>query len=272
MPNELFISMPYLHPDLNKNHRPGFNKYHEKVKYFWPGHARLEAASPWWRAKNLPLSEGEAASILTSLQNHDLHDLERIRLLMQQRLHEEDRQFRTEMRDLERFLAFPESPPEKSDMEAPLRQAQINLLWLWLQEEEYLEIDSLARSCSNAETRLLAEVHDHTEPGFPPELSVLQTARELLPDWQKVFLNAAFFIDTEIPILLEGSMRDDLLAEFSFEIVNSNNDANALILKRTELPLWQILGREHKKHDTPLLDNVWNKPRAFYAWTGNKDK
>lgn len=261
MSNEIIIRMPYLHPGLNDESNNLAERYFTNLKFFWPGHAALETSSPYWQAENMPLSIAEAASILDSLHFTDLQDLERIRLLMQQRIHEDNKRFHLEMAALQNFLASPENMSEKYALDAPLKQAQINLLWLWLQEEEYLEIDSLTRKCADSEAKLLTAVHDKYESPIYKSFTDLETARELLPDWKKTFQNAAFFINSELPILIEGAMEEDLLSEFSFE--NIDTKGNDFMLKKIQLPLWQILGQEKDKF--PSLQNYWLKPRTLYA-------
>lgn len=256
MLNEFCISMPYLHP------APAFRQivkkgaYTGEIKYLWPGHGEASASSAWQPPSGYPFQIREAARIMNDIKNQTLPELERMRHLARRRLHEEERKFRAEMDSL---AVFAEQKEELSSFsnESIARQAQLSLLWLWLMEERFLEINSLALRCEDEESRLLDAVYDCSEKPLYLGARGFEEARELLPDWKTVFLNAAFFIDPKLPILLEGSMREDLDEYFKGSSAEFWGG-----LRKAELPLWRILGISRPR-DSALSSGFWDEPRLL---------
>lgn len=252
--------MPYLHPApaFRKNIRRG--EYTGEIKYLWPGHGEAPDSFAWQPPTGFPFQSDVARRIMTDIKNQTLPELERMRRLARGRLHEEEREFRSEMDSLANFAKQQEADESAFALKASARQAQLNLLWLWLMEERFLEITSLARRCGYEETRLLDAVIDYGEKPLYSGAGELREARELLPDWKIVFLNSAFFMDPKIPVLLEGPMREDLGEYFR----DNDSEFSQLWggLRKTELPLWRILGISRPK-DSALPSRFWDEPRLL---------
>lgn len=109
-------------------------------------------------------------------------------------------------------------------------QAQKALIWVWLQEERMAELADLARVLaqkSSAFTRSLGvEDEDagglyatggHAGAGILGAPVTLDTG--LMPSWKMVTANAMYFLPSDMPILAEGSMAEDLLEELDFVAV-----------------------------------------------------
>lgn len=261
MLNEFCISMPYLHP------APAFRAGSEResrmgdIKYLWPGHGRAPSASAWQPPSGFPFQPDEAALIMNDIKNQTLPELDRMRFLARSGLHKEERDFRSEMASL---ADFAEQRPEPRGFpgEDAARQAQLNLLWLWLQEERFLEITSLARRCEAEASCLLEAALGHDEKPLSLDSGEIKAARELLPDWKTVFLNAAFFIDPNLPVLLEGTMREDLAEYFTDD--NSEFSQFREGLKKAKLPLWRILGIPRPRR-SDLPSRFWDAPRLLIS-------
>lgn len=253
MPFDLCVKMPFLHSSLAD--APACAESFIKSRRLWPGMAGMDAGA-YWLPPRLPLSEKEAGAALASLKGQTVFDLERPLALIRQGAREEERRFRSEMAALENFMKGIESPPS---LDEELTQAQLNLLWIWLLEEEFLEIASLSAKCAAAEAGLMARALDFSESAETHASPSLAPAKELLPDWKKVFLNAAYFIDSDLPVLLEGSMREDLISEFEFK-----EDEELPGFLRARLPLWLATGLS-KPPDSGLKADYWGRPRLFLA-------
>lgn len=259
MPEDLCIRLPFLHPQINHAHERAHP--FTNLSYLWIGHAPLKEASVYWQPDNLPLSFQEAGFILSSLKTQDLAELQRMRLLMEQRLHEKDKRFRAEMTELENFLNSDGklSPENCQDLDQTLREAQLALLWIWYLEEESLEIETLTRHCESAEVHLLDQVLEMGDNEIQLKESFMNDSASMLTDWKKVLLNAAFFIPPSVPILLEGVASSSLMENFNGTL--SNKVKNLLAY---ELPLWRVVGLSKSGDKFSPLAGYWNDNRKFY--------
>lgn len=261
MCEKICIRLPFFHHQINDRPSTSYDLPFDKLCYFSPLNDESQNSKRQWTPPNLPFSGDEVKNILYSLQEQNLAEMERIRLLLQQRVHEEEKRFKKEMAGLADFI----NSDDKEIVNSPasedvlLRQAHLNLLWLWHQEEEYLEIYGLTQKCELRERHLLDEVKELKEIFNNYHQTSLTVSQDLLPDWKKILINSCIFIPETIPILLEGAPAQELLEEMPF-----NMHPEYSHLYQGQFPLWRLIGQQQAHANQSPFANAWNCPRQFY--------
>ena len=156
-----------------------------------------------------------------------------------------------------------------------LCQAQKSLLWAWLQEERLTELAELTASFAlNASglTAALGVDPDEEMEGLAPDALTGDLVRlgtpialdaGLVPPWRLVTANALYFAPADAPLIVEGSMREDLLEMLDFipaprwQGLLEGAAANAVAVE-IRAPGWQVLGHTRPTGQAPLdAERVW---------------
>ena len=156
-----------------------------------------------------------------------------------------------------------------------LSQAQKALLWAWLQEGTFAELAELTtRFAHNAGglTAALGVDPDEDLDGFTPDAltgdlvrlgSPIALDTSLVPPWRLVTANALYFVPADVPLIVEGPMRDDLLDMLDFAPAQrwqgllEDAPANAVAVE-ARAPGWQVLGHTRPTGQPPLdAERVW---------------
>ena len=159
-----------------------------------------------------------------------------------------------------------------------LSQAQKALLWVWLQEERLTELAELtAQFAINAGglTAALGVDPDEELEGLAPDALTGDLVRlgtpialdaGLVPPWRLVTANALYFVPADAPLIVEGTMRDDLLDILEFAPAQHRQPllegapANAVAVE-ARAPGWQVLGHTRPTGQPPL-----DAERAWITW------
>ena len=166
------------------------------------------------------------------------------------------------------------------------RQAQKVLLWAWLQEERLADLaDLAARFASNAGklTAALGVDPDENFDGLAPDAltgdlvrlgSPIALDAGLVPPWRWVTANALYFVPADAPLVVEGSMRDDLLDLLDFaadsrwqglleEQAAQSAGKPEVVAVAASAPGWRVLGHTRPTGQPPLdAERVWVTWRA----------
>ena len=156
-----------------------------------------------------------------------------------------------------------------------LSQAQKALLWAWQQEETFAELAELTASFAHNAGGLTAALGvdpDEDLDGFTPDAltgdlvrlgSPIALDTSLVPPWRLVTANALYFVPADVPLIVEGPMRDDLLDMLDFAPAQrwqgllEDAPANAVAVE-ARAPGWQVLGHTRPTGQPPLdAERVW---------------
>lgn len=156
-----------------------------------------------------------------------------------------------------------------------LSQAQKALLWAWLQEGTFADLAELtARFAHDAGglTAALGVDPDEDMDGLVPDALTGDLVRlsapialdaGLVPPWRLVTANALYFVPADAPLIIEGTMRDDLLDLLDFAPAKrwqgllEGAAANAVAVE-ARAPGWQVLGHTRPTGQPPLdAERVW---------------
>lgn len=148
--------------------------------------------------------------MLQDLGRFDSVGLEAMRHMGTQFLVGEALREQTERQALDHFAGV---NCEFSPYESLRRHAHKILLWLWHMEDQWAEVAVVAARCRAAERKL---GYNFSELNHSPLPETIQPEMEQSPDMWRVRLSqAALFIPADLPVFMEGSMREDLLERFS---------------------------------------------------------
>ena len=156
-----------------------------------------------------------------------------------------------------------------------LSQAQKALLWAWLQEGTFAELAELTTRFAHDAGGLTAALGvdpDEDLDGFTPDAltgdlvrlgSPIALDTSLVPPWRLVTANALYFVPADVPLIVEGPMRDDLLDMLDFAPAQrwqgllEDAPANAVAVE-ARAPGWQVLGHTRPTGQPPLdAERVW---------------
>lgn len=248
----LCVRLPFLHP----RREPDL----PQAKCLCVG-LPASGGAAFWRPADYPYSETEAAAILREFRNLGVGELESMRLRLSQPIVRAEISRHNELAALASFMGAPASV---STCELMRRQAHKILIWLWLFEENLMEIGELEASCLYAGEvlkRNFEEPGGEREARAVPEMSNME---ELLP-WRACAACAAYFIPADMPVLAEGPMLAEMLDALDFQpALDQNLDG---VLLRATGPLWRALGHSRPAEDEYARD-IYNAERI---WLGLSD-
>ena len=159
-----------------------------------------------------------------------------------------------------------------------LSQAQKALLWAWLQEGTFAELAELTTRFAHDAGGLTAALGvdpDEDLDGFTPDAltgdlvrlgSPIALDTSLVPPWRLVTANALYFVPADVPLIVEGPMRDDLLDMLDFAPAQrwqgllEDAPANAVAVE-ARAPGWQVLG-----HTRPTGQPQLDAERVWVTW------
>lgn len=215
--------------------------------------------------------------MLASMRDASLGDLERMRIVLNPGMAAAQSGLKIEMDDLARFAAG-ENGGSSLKVRILLEQAQKILLWIWLQEEVWTDIASLSRDCASKDASLRCQFTENPAEKSGNAGKMFEPDSSIMPSWRICAANAALFVPPDMPFLVEGAMRDEMLDDFAFKPVKDAPFPAAESLPQDMLyvsaPLWKVLRHSRPDKifsgkDWGMLDNFYNIDRIWLA-RGNK--
>lgn len=219
----------------------------QSCRSLWPGHGPTPAHA--WAPTGYPLDHEAASAFLDALVNISLPELEMMRQTFSVGKIMADINILDEMAALARFAG---NRPGTGALDLARTQAQKALLWRWLWEGSLAEIAALEAECNAAEQALPSFFQDNSAsvPHASRAVKVIQ-----FDSWRSTTANAAVFIPTEMPILVEGRMAEDLTEILEFAPLSDTD------LLEARAPLWQALGLSRPV--TGIAENIYNLNRSW---------
>lgn len=203
----------------------------------WPGLPDMPSGS-WHRPANFPIKPEHAQKYLADLASLEVMDLAYAQNLDLAADNLKQANNLAEMAELACFEQEGKAKSSKINEDLALIQAHKTLLWIWLSQNRACEIAKLTQIFSqkaDSFSAILAEGEETIPPKLDGQISIDEA---IFPSWQTVFLNAMRFLDPEITIFAEGSMRLDLLERENFQPAKEYGER----ITTVTLPLWRVVG------------------------------
>ncbi len=226
------------------------------AKYFWPG--LPDKPLDYWQVSDYPFNSDQAQACLNDLINMGDAALSGVPMhalmgVQDQRLKLKDFE---EQESLSHFVNTGQASQNTRSYALHVEEAaQKFLIWAWLLEDRFHDIQSLTQKYANGAKYLIDSLQAEQDEGLSTIQNIetfMQGDETFLPPWTMVVENASIFLENDCTIIVNHKLMVSHILETCSDVIPLSEETKQLL---------ELQGQDFIGHECRLsIGNILNKP------------